>query len=93
MRSPHVVPLARQNLEVLDMLRELTGGNIWLFPGDRNAVKPMSNNTILKGLERIEYKGKMTGHGFRGLTSTILYERRYSHEHIELRLAMPRETQ
>lgn len=27
----------------------------------------MSNNTILKALDRMGYKGKMTGHGFRGL--------------------------
>ncbi len=30
--------------------------------------------TILKGLERMGYKGIMTGHGFRGLASTILHE-------------------
>ena len=29
----------------------------------------------------------MTGHGFRGLASTILHERSYPHEHIELQLA------
>jgi len=39
----------------------------------------------------MEYKGKMTGHGFRGLASTVLHEKGYSHEHIELQLAhMPR---
>ena len=27
----------------------------------------MSNMTILKALERMGYKGRMTGHGFRGL--------------------------
>jgi integrase len=47
----------------------------------------MSNNTILKGLERMGYKGKMTGHGFRGLASTILHEQGYNHDHIELQLA------
>src|SRR6059058_1180419 len=47
----------------------------------------MSNNTILKGLERMGYKGRMTGHGFRGLASTILHEKEYPHEHIELQLA------
>jgi integrase len=87
MRTPHVVPLARQALEVLDTLRELSGTNEWLFPGDRDTTKPMSNNTILKALERMGYKGKMTGHGFRGLASTILHERGYGHEHIELQLA------
>ena len=87
MRTPHVVPLARQSLEVLEMLRSLSGGSDWLFPGDRDRSKPMSNNTILKGLERMGYKGKMTGHGFRGLASTMLHEHGYPHEHIELQLA------
>ena len=87
MRTPHIVPLARQAIDVLDTLRELSGGGDWLFPGDRNTTKPMSNNTILAALERMGYKGKMTGHGFRGLASTILHERGYGHEYIELQLA------
>jgi integrase len=87
MRTPHIAPLSRQALEVLDTLHTLTGQSEWLFPGDRNASKPMSNNTILKALERMGYKGRMTGHGFRGLASTILHEQGYAHDHIELQLA------
>jgi integrase len=87
MRTPHIVPLAKQTLEVLETLRTLTGDSEWLFPGDRDSKKQMSNNTILKGLERMGYKGRMTGHGFRGLASTILHEQGYNHEHIELQLA------
>ncbi len=87
MRTPHIVPLARQALEVLEMLRELSGKGEWLFPGDFNPAQPMSNNTILKALERMGYKGRMTGHGFRGLASTILHEQGYAHDHIELQLA------
>jgi hypothetical protein len=44
----------------------------------------MSNNTILKALERMGYKERMTGHGFRGLAATILDEQEYAHEHIEI---------
>jgi integrase len=87
MLTPHIVLLAKQSLEVLAMLRELTGQNEWLFPGDRNVNKPMSNNNILKALERMGYKGRMTGHGSRGLASTVLHEQGYAHEHIELQLA------
>jgi integrase len=87
MRTPHIVPLAKQSLEILVALRGLSGRSDWLFPGDWNPGKPMSNNTILKGLERMGYKGKMTGHGFRGVASTILHEQEYAHEHIELQLA------
>ena len=53
----------------------------------KTTLKPISNNTILKALERMGYKGRMTGHGFRGLASTILHEQDYNHEHIELQLA------
>jgi integrase len=87
MKDPHIVPLATQAIEVLEMLRTLTGASEWLFPGDRDDSKPMSNNTILGALKRMGYKGQMTGHGFRGLASTILHERGYNHEHIELQLA------
>lgn len=87
MRSPHIVPLATQAIEILEMLRELSGKSELLFPGDRDPSRPMSNNTILKALERMGYKGTMTGHGFRGLASTVLHERGYAHEHIELQLA------
>jgi integrase len=65
MRTPHIVPLARQALEGIDVLQQFRGKNDWVFPGDRNSNKPMSNNTILKGLERMGYKGRMTGHGLR----------------------------
>ncbi len=47
----------------------------------------MSNNTILFALYRLGYKGRMTGHGFRGLASTILHEGGFEDEHIELQLA------
>jgi integrase len=87
MRTLHIVPLSRQSVEILRTLHDLTGTSDLLFPGDRNSKKCMSNNTILKALERMGYKYRMTGHGFRGLASTILHERGYNHEHIELQLA------
>ena len=33
------------------------------------------------------YAGRMTGHGFRGVASTILHEEGYGHHLIELQLA------
>ena len=69
------------------MLHTLSGGRVLLFPGERDHDKPMSNNTILKALERMGYKSRMTGHGFRGIASTILHEQGYAHHAIELQLA------
>ena len=87
MKTPHVVPLSAQALDVLQTLHLLTGERDLLFPGERDHAKPMSNNTILAALARMGYKGKMTGHGFRGLASTVLHEQGFEHAHIELQLA------
>lgn len=87
MKTPHIVPLCSQAVELLELLRTVTGDGELLFPGDLDRKKPMSNNTILFALRRMGYKGIMTGHGFRGLASTLLHEQGYQHEHIELQLA------
>jgi integrase len=87
MKSPHIVPLSSQAIEVLELLQTISGNEVLVFPGEQNRKKPMSNMTILKALERMGYKGRMTGHGFRGVASTILHEQGYNHDHIELQLA------
>jgi integrase len=87
MKTPHIVPLSTQAVSLLRTLELITGNGALLFPGERDHGKPMSNNTILKALERMGYKGRMTGHGFRGLASTLLHEMGFDHMHIELQLA------
>lgn len=87
MKTPHIVPLSRQTLAVLHRLRELSFDRELVFPGDLRPSKPMSNNTLLFALYRMGYRGRMTGHGFRGVASTILHEQGWPHEHIELQLA------
>lgn len=87
MKTPHIVPLATQTIELLELLRGVTGGGELLFPGDIDHRKTMSKNTILAALDTMGYRGIMTGHGFRGLASTLLHEQGWNHEHIELQLA------
>jgi len=47
----------------------------------------MSNNSTPKVRDRMGYKGDMTGHGFRGVGSTIRHEHGYQHGHLEVQLA------
>ena len=84
--KPHIVPLSRQAVEILRTLRGMSDGEL-VFPGENDPKKPMSNNTILMALSRMGYKGEMTGHGFRGMASTILHEQEFNHDHIEVQLA------
>jgi integrase len=85
-RKPHIVPLSRQAVDILFTLRGMSDGEL-VFPGENNPQQPMSNNTILMALKRLNYGGQQTGHGFRGIASTILHEQGYSHDHIEVQLA------
>ena len=75
MRRAHVVPLSRQALQILGELKEFARGeDSWIFPGVVNPRKPISNNTVLHGIKRMGYNGRMTGHGFRAMARTILDE-------------------
>ena len=87
MKTPHIVPLSTQAVNVLQTLQLVSGRGTLLFPGERDHEKSMSNNTILGALDRMGYKGRMTGHGFRGVASTLLHEMGFDHAHIELQLA------
>lgn len=87
MKTPHIVPLSKQAVNILMTLQLISGRGTLVFPGERDHEKPMSNNTILGALDRMGYKGRMTGHGFRGIASTLLHEMGFDHAHIELQLA------
>ena len=86
MKAEHVVPLSQQALAMLAELKEISGSSRFVFPG-RNRDKPISNNTMLFALYRLGYKGKMTGHGFRAVASTILNETGFNPDVIERQLA------
>jgi integrase len=65
----------------------MTGAGPLLFPGDVDPRKPLSSNTILRALEQLGFKGRMTGHGFRGIAATVLHEQGYNHDWVEIQLA------
>lgn len=87
MKRPHVVPLSRQALAVLKKQHGLTGNRRFIFYSPASESKHISNGTILMALRRMGYAGRMTGHGFRTLASTILNEKRYDEDVIERQLA------
>jgi integrase len=88
MREQHIVPLARQTVEILRELVPLTGAEGFVFPGLQDSNRPMSENTLIAALRRIGYSGDdMTWHGFRSLASTALKEQGFPPDVIELQLA------
>ncbi len=87
MKTPHIIPLSNQAISVFKKIKIFSNSSSLVFPSERGQGKSMSNNTILFALYRMGYRSRMTGHGFRGIASTILHEQGYSHEHIEIQLA------
>ena len=84
----HLVPLSKQAVNVLRNAQTLTGDGKYVFPSIRSNDRPMSNNTVLAALRRMDFdKTQMTGHGFRAMASTQLYEQGYRSEVIETQLA------
>jgi integrase len=85
---PHVVPISPGVRGLLVQLEPLTGDSPYLLASSRNSLVPISNNTMLFALYRLGYRGRMTGHGFRAVASTVLNESGlWSRDAIERQLA------
>lgn len=87
MRRSHLVPLSTQALDLLNELKVMTGSYRYVFPGRNDPNKPMSEASINQVIKRIGYSGRVTGHGFRHTLSTILHEKGFSSEWVEMQLA------
>jgi len=70
----HLVPLAPQAVAVLRAAWPLTGHGPLVFPSNRHAHRPMSENAIGYLLNRAGYHGHHVPHGFRAAFSTIMNE-------------------
>jgi integrase len=90
MRRPHIIPLSRQAVAVIDKMRHSTGHGKYIFPSNRSprGDRPMSENTVLVALRAMGYtKDQMTPHGFRSMASTLLNENGFNRDWIERQLA------
>ena len=76
MRTPHIVPLSQQTIDILKQIREISGDQELLFPSIHNPSRPMSENTVNKALRLMEYNTKedVCGHGFRAMACSALIE-------------------
>lgn len=89
MRQPHLVPLSKQAVAILEEMQPLSGRFQYVFPGGRSPKRPMSDNGLTAALRRMGYeKGTMTVHGFRAMARTVLDEvLHYRPDYIEHQLA------
>ncbi|EML9903843.1 TPA: integrase arm-type DNA-binding domain-containing protein [Morganella morganii] len=76
MRTPHLVPLSEQAINILKQIQQLSGDHELIFIGDHNPRKPMSENTVNNALRAMGYdtKTEVCGHGFRTMACSSLIE-------------------
>ncbi len=87
-KRPHIVPLSRQAIAILNEISAITGDMKYVFPGIRTPERPISDNTLNAALRRLGYtKDEIVIHGFRSMASTILNEQGWDPNAIERQLA------
>jgi integrase len=75
MKQPHIVPLPKQAIAILESLQSITGYGKYVFPCHRSPLRCMSDNAYNAALRRMGFtKDEATAHGFRASARTILDE-------------------
>ncbi|EAU0671627.1 integrase arm-type DNA-binding domain-containing protein [Salmonella enterica] len=76
MRTQHIVPLSDQAIAILKQIEALSGHLSFIFPGEYDQDKCMSDNTVNKALRVMGYdtKKEVCGHGFRAMACSALVE-------------------
>jgi integrase len=93
MKVKHTVPLTQQVLNLLELVKTLTGERKYIFPADRHPNQPSGSERANKALQRIGFKGRLVAHGMRSLASTTLNEQGFDGDVIEAALAHQEENE
>lgn len=96
-QTAHVVPLARQSVEILRDLYPLTGVGLslrpeaphYVFPSPKSSkLRPLSENAVRTALRVMGFTNdEVTPHGFRAMARSLLAERGWKTDAIERQLA------
>jgi len=72
--DPHVVPMPTQAVALLRGLRPITGHGRYVFPGQRDHDRPLSDNSVRSALYALGVGKEQSWHGFRASARTMLVD-------------------
>ena len=72
--EPHVVPLPSQAVALLRDLFHLTGHGRYVFPGQRDHERPLSDGSVRAALYSLGVGKEQSWHGFRASARTMLVD-------------------
>ncbi|MFG0872310.1 integrase domain-containing protein [Aeromonas media] len=93
MRRTHKVPLSPQALALLEHMKPISGHRPYVFPGRRDPLGHINDQSANAALKRLGYGGRLVAHGLRSIGSTTLNEatingqRMFDPDAIEMALA------
>lgn len=70
----HVVPLPTQAVALLRELQPLTGRGQYVFPGERDHTRTLSDNSVRTALYSMGFGKEQSWHGFRATARTMLVD-------------------
>ena len=86
-RRPHAIPLTGQAIALLEAIKPYSGHREYVFPSDRNPKTHANAQTANMALKRMGFEGRLVSHGLRSIASTVLNEKGWDSELIEVALA------
>lgn len=77
-KKEHIVPLTDTMIDIINYMRPFSyKKSVYIFPSPISNSKPLSENTLNYGLQRLGFGEEIVTHGFRAMFSTI------ANEHID----------
>jgi integrase len=70
----HTVPLPTQAVALLRGIHPMTGHGRYVFPGERNHDRPLSDNSVRSALYSLGFGKEQSWHGFRASARTMLVD-------------------
>lgn len=87
MERPHRIPLTPQALALLERMKPISGHRPFVFPGYRDPLGHINDQSANAALKRLGYGGRLVAHGLRSLGSTTLNEQGFNPDAIEAALS------
>ncbi|KKO48144.1 integrase [Arsukibacterium sp. MJ3] len=86
-RRNHQVPLSRQAITLLELMRPISGDQLYVFASARHKNSHIHKETANMALKRMGFANRLVAHGMRSLASTILNEEGFYGDLVESALA------
>lgn len=74
MKKPHKVPLSKEALRVLDLMKVISGHREWVFPSIKAPLNHMHEQTANAAIIRMGFGGELVAHGMRSIARTAAEE-------------------